>query len=96
MNRKRTRPMTHPGLLLGILLADNGLSVSAASRHLGVSRVTVSNLVNGNQSISAEMAIRLAQVFGGDAETWLRHQAAYDLWQLQHSGAAIKTKPLAA
>jgi addiction module HigA family antidote len=46
-----------------------------------VTRQTLNNLINGKSGISADMAIRLDKAFGGDAETWLRLQLAYDLAQ---------------
>jgi antitoxin HigA-1 len=46
-----------------------------------VTRQTLNNLINGKSGISADMAIRLDKAFGGDAETWLRLQMAYDLAQ---------------
>jgi addiction module HigA family antidote len=72
----------HPGLLIKDgCLAD--LSVTKASAILGVARPTLSNLINGKASVSSEMAIRLAKAFGGEAITWLRLQAAYDLAQAE-------------
>jgi addiction module HigA family antidote len=65
----------HPGeVLRDTVLAE--ISVSDFARRLGVSRV-----VNGRAAGSAEMAIRLAAALGGSAESWLRMQAAYDLWR---------------
>ena len=72
----------HPGLSVRHdCLEPLGLSVTEASRKLGVSRKQLSNIVNGRSGISAEMAIRLDRAFGGGAETWHRMQAAYDLAQ---------------
>ena len=70
----------HPGeVLRDSVLAE--LSVSEFARRLGVSRVTLSRVVNGRAAVSAEMAIRLAAALGGSPESWLRMQAAYDLWR---------------
>ena len=60
-----------------------GLTVTRAAQALGVSRKTLSELVNGRSGISPEMAIRLAKGFGGSPEVWLRMQMSYDLWQTQ-------------
>ena len=57
------------------------MSVSEFARRLGVSRVALSRVVNGRAAISADMALRLAAALGGSAESWLRMQASYDLWQ---------------
>jgi addiction module HigA family antidote len=70
----------HPGeVLRETVLAE--LSVSEFARRLGVSRVALSRVINGRAAVSAEMAIRLAAALGGSAESWLRMQAAYDLWR---------------
>ena len=70
----------HPGEVLRGTVLDE-LSVTEFARRLGVSRVTLSRVINGRASVSAEMAIRLAAALGGSAESWLRMQATYDLWQ---------------
>ena len=63
------------------------LSVTDAAKSLGVSRKALSELINGHSGISPEMAIRLEQAFGSTAETWLKMQLEYDLWQAkQHAG----------
>ena len=56
-----------------------GLSITDAAAALGVTRNTLSELVNGKRGISPEMAVRLSKVFGGNAESWLVQQAQYDL-----------------
>jgi addiction module HigA family antidote len=70
-----------------------GLTITEAADALGVTRQTLNNLVNGKSGISADMAIRLAKAFGGDAETWLRLQMEYDLAQARHHEAEIMVKP---
>ncbi len=75
----------HPGEELQdtVLRPDGGLTVTEFARRLGVSRVALSRVVNGRAAVSAELAIRLAAALGGSAESWLRMQSAYDLWQAQ-------------
>ena len=51
------------------------------ARRLGVSRVALSRVINGRAAVSAGMALRLSAALGGSAESWLRMQAAYDLWR---------------
>lgn len=73
----------HPGgLVLRQCIEPLGLTITDAAGALGVTRTTLSELVNGKRGISAEMAVRLSQVFGGSAESWLTQQAQYDLAQL--------------
>jgi addiction module HigA family antidote len=74
----------HPGRLVRQECIEAlGLSVTEAAKALGVTRQALNNLVNGKSGISAEMALRLAKAFGGDAEMWLRLQMAYDLAQVR-------------
>jgi addiction module HigA family antidote len=75
----------HPGEVLRdtVLRRGGGLSVTEFARRLGVSRVALSRVVNGRAALSAELAIRLAAALGGSAESWLRMQVSYDLWQAQ-------------
>lgn len=68
------------------ILPELGLTVTEAARQLGVNRVTLSNLLNGNAAISAEMALRLHAWLGVDSpspESWLHQQASYDLWKAE-------------
>lgn len=70
----------HPGEMLRTLcLEPLGLSITETARALGVSRKTLSSLLNGRTGISPEMAIRLSIAFDTSAESWLRQQAQYDL-----------------
>jgi antitoxin HigA-1 len=75
----------HPGSILREdVLPELGFSVTEAARQLGVSRVTLSRLIHGKAGLSPDMALRLeAWLDGPSAETWLRMQTAYDLWQAQ-------------
>lgn len=75
----------HPGEILRdtVLRVDGGISVTEFAKRLGVSRVALSRVANGHAAVSAELAIRLAAALGGSAESWLRMQVAYDLWQAQ-------------
>ncbi|MBI4967607.1 MAG: HigA family addiction module antidote protein [Rhodospirillales bacterium] len=70
----------HPGhVIRRQCLEPLGLTVTEAAAGLGVSRNTLSMLLNGRLGISPEMAIRLAQGFGGSPESWLQQQMQYDL-----------------
>jgi len=78
MSRMHNPP--HPGeVLRDTVLAE--ISVTEFAQRLGVSRVALSRVMNGRAAVSAEMAIRFAAALGGSAESWLRMQSAYDLWQ---------------
>ncbi len=74
----------HPGeTVRELCLEPLGLTVTDAAKGLGVSRKTLSSLLNGRFGISPEMAIRLSKAFGGSPESWLIQQTQYDLWQVQ-------------
>ena len=78
------------------ILPALGLTVTKAANQLGVSRNTLSRLLNGHTAIKAEMALRLEKWLGvgngGSADLWLAEQAAYDLWQARSKFNA-KVKP---
>ena len=74
----------HPGeIIKEDVLDSEGISVTEASRQLGVSRVTLSRLLNGKAGVSVDMALRLSQWLGTTPELWLRMQDACDLWQVE-------------
>lgn len=85
----------HPGLSARKDCLDPmRLTVTEASKLLGVSPKQLSDIVNCHAGISPEMAIRLDKAFGGGAETWLRLQAAYDLAQAMKKEGQIKVERL--
>ena len=93
---ERNRPMTkknppHPGLVvLQECIEPSGLTITHAAEALGVTRNTLSELVNGKRGISPEMAVRLSKVFGGHAESWLVQQAQYDLAHVRAERIKLK------
>jgi len=68
----------------------------AAFEALGVSRKTLSALLNGRAGISPEMAVRLSIAFDTSAESWLNQQVQYDLWQAEKRRKSLKVSRLAA
>ena len=85
----------HPGKVIRELCIEPlGLSITESANSLGVSRKTLSALLNGRFGISPEMAIRLSKAFGGSAESWLIQQAQYDLSQAMKKADEIKVKAL--
>ena len=70
----------HPGeVLRDGVFTGTGVTVTAFARRIGVTRVTLSNVLNGKNGVSADMAMRLAAALGGSAASWLHMQAQYDL-----------------
>ena len=83
--RDPKRRPTHPGeLLRADILPGLGMTQTAFAERLGVSRVTVSELLHGKRALSADMAVRLARLLGTTAESWLNMQQSVDLWALEH------------
>lgn len=87
----------HPGeILKSLCLEPLSLSVTSAARLLGVSRKTLSAILNGRSGISPEMAVRLSIAFGTSAESWLQQQVQYDLWHAERDRARLNVTPLTA
>lgn len=81
----------HPGgLVFRECIEPLGLTITNAAVALGVTRTTLSELVNEKRGISPEMAVRLSKVFGGSAESWLVQQAQYDLGQVHADRMKLK------
>ena len=92
-------PMKNPphpgGFVLRECIEPLGLTITQAAEALGVSRKTLSELVNEKSGITPEMAVRLCKVFGGSAETWLMQQAQYDLAQVRRDRIKLKKLEIA-
>ena len=87
----------HPGeVLRALCLEPLGLTVSDTAKALGVSRKTLSGIVNGRVGISPEMAVRLSLAFDTTAESWLNQQVQYDLWRAERKRKKLRVKPVAA
>lgn len=87
----------HPGSILRELCLDPlNLSVTEAARALGVSRKTLSSILNGRARITAEMALRLSLAFDTSAESWLEQQMQYDLWQAKEQHGKLRVRRLSA
>ncbi|MBI1956778.1 MAG: HigA family addiction module antidote protein [Acidobacteria bacterium] len=87
----------HPGeVLRELCLKPLGLTVTRAAAALGVSRKTLSNILNGRAGISPEMAVRLSLAFGTTAESWLNQQVQYDLWHAERNRKALRVAKLSA
>jgi addiction module HigA family antidote len=86
----------HPGEILKELVIEPlELSVTEAARRLGVSRKTLSKVLNGRGAVTPETALRLEMTFGKpNAAHWLRLQNAYDLWQARQRSADIRVSPV--
>ena len=87
----------HPGeIIRELCLEPLGVSVTKAAESLGVSRKTLSSILNGRAGISPEMAIRLSIAFDTSPESWLNQQSQYDLWQAEKNRDSLKVRRLSA
>ena len=87
----------HPGKFIKALCLDPlGLTVTEAARGLGVSRKTLSAILNGRAGISPEMAVRLSIAFDTSAESWINQQTQYDLWHAEQGRKQLRVLRLAA
>ncbi len=74
----------HPGAIIRELCLDPlRVTITEAAKALGVSRKTLSSIINGKAGISPEMAVRLSIAFNTSSESWLNQQAQYDLWKAE-------------
>jgi addiction module HigA family antidote len=87
----------HPGeIIKELCLEPLGLTVTRAAKALGVSRKTLSAILNGRAGISPEMAIRLSLAFDTSAESWLNQQVQYDLWLTRQNQPELRVERLFA
>ena len=87
----------HPGeILRSLCLEPLGLSVTDAAKGLGVSRKTLSSVLNGRAGVSPEMAVRLSIAFNTSAESWLNQQVQFDLWKAEKRRKTLRVAKLAA
>ncbi len=88
------RKPPHPGRQIKTALEACGLNITEGAAHLGVTRNTLSRVINGLAGISPDMALRLNKAFGGGAEIWVRMQASYDLAQAREHEHKIDVRRL--
>ena len=87
----------HPGKWLRAEVVEpSGMNVTVLADHLGVSRQSMSKLLNGRQGLTAEMAIRFEKAFGLKADTLLRMQSAHELAEARAHEDEIAVERVAA
>ena len=87
----------HPGeILRSLCIEPLGLTVTDAAKALGVSRKTLSAILNRRAGISPEMAVRLSIAFNTTSESWLNQQVQHDLWLAEKRRKSLKVARLAA
>ena len=87
----KIRKPTHPGeVIRADVIIPLGLTVTDAAKGLGVTRKTLSALLNGKASLSPEMAVRISKATGTSPESWLNMQAKLDLWEARQESFKAK------
>jgi antitoxin HigA-1 len=87
----------HPGeVIKSLCLEPLGITVTQAADALGVSRKTLSAILNGRAGISPEMAVRLSIAFSTTAESWMNQQTQYDLWHAEQRRKRLRVMKLSA
>ena len=96
--RDPKRKPTHPGeLLREEILPALGMTQGELARRLGVSRLSVSEVLHGKRAVSPDMAVRIGRLTNTTPESWLRMQAAVDLWELERNPKRYRhIEPVAA
>jgi addiction module HigA family antidote len=80
MEKQNALPPVHPGeIIKEDILPSVGLSVTAVAQALGVSRQMLHDILAERRPLSAVMCLKLARLFGGSPQMWMRLQADYDL-----------------
>jgi len=83
----------HPGSFIRTeILEPLGLTVTAGAQALGVSRVALSSLLNGQADLSGDMALRIEKAFGVRMETLMRMQSSYDIVQTRQREKSITVR----
>ncbi|HMH74848.1 MAG TPA: HigA family addiction module antitoxin [Bradyrhizobium sp.] len=78
--RDKNRAPSHPGAAIDDILLDVRVPKTKIAGQLGISRQHLHDILSGNKPLSASVAVKVAALFGGSAESWLRMQATYDAW----------------
>ena len=77
----RNRKPTHPGeVLLEDVIKPLGITITEAAKNLGISRKTLSELINGKCALSPDLAVRIGKATSTSPESWLMMQTKLDLW----------------
>ena len=90
----RMKNPAHPGSFVKAeIIEPLGLTVTAAAQVLGVTRATLSTLLNEHSQLSSEMALRIEKAFGVSMDTLMRMQNSYDIAQARKREGEIKVAP---
>ena len=87
----------HPGeIIKNLWLEPMNISIKKAAEAMGISRKTLSNIIHKKGKVTPEIAVRLSMALGSSPESWMGHQTAYDLWQVEQHKNELQISPLLA
>jgi addiction module HigA family antidote len=87
----------HPGEIIKNLWLDPmNISIKKAAEAMDISRKTLSNIIHKKGKVTPEIAVRLSMALGSSPESWMGHQTAYDLWQVEQHKNELQISPLLA
>lgn len=90
--KKMSRPPVHPGKIIKEdYLVPLSITIKDMAATLGVSRKTLSKIINERGAITPDMALRLSRAFKTTPDLWLNLQKNYDLWQAEHRSKSWRT-----
>ena len=93
---KMMRNPSHPGEIVRECIEGLKLNVSNTAKALGVTRVTLSRLLNAKSKVSPDMAVRLSKAFGSTTGFWLRLQLNFDLAQIEKRASRINVRRISS
>ena len=96
--RRMEREPTHPGKIIREdYLGPLAITISEFASILGISRKTLSKILNGRGAVSPDMALRLSRAFDTTPDFWLNLQKNYDVWRAEHTSTDWhRVRPLAS
>lgn len=92
--RSKTRPPTHPGVILREALDATALTRTETARRLGISRQHLLDVLAERKPLSAAVAVRLGKLLGRGGGLWIRMQSAHDLWRAEREVDVSNIKTL--
>jgi addiction module HigA family antidote len=90
--RNKSRCPSHPGAVINDILQDIDKTKSEIASMLGISRQQLYDILTEKKPVSAQASVRIAKLFGGSPESWLRMQASHDAWHAGRSVASAKSR----
>ncbi len=85
----------HPGeIIKDLWLEPMGISITEVAQAMDIRKKTLSKIIHKKGSVTPEIAVRLSMALGSSPESWMGHQMAYDLWQVEKHKDELQVKSL--